>query len=50
MVLGTSKARGKSLITLLLMNQALLTPGENGFWFTKLCGVTVKNLQHRISG
>ena len=50
MVLGTSKARGKSLIILLLMNQAFLTPGENGFWFMKLCGVTVKNLQHRISG
>lgn len=49
MVLGTSRARGKSLITLLLMNQALFTAGEIGFWFMKLCAVTVKNLQHRIS-
>ncbi|NXG62159.1 OC90 protein, partial [Hemiprocne comata] len=37
MVLGTSKARGKGLIIVLLMNQALLTPAENGFWFMKLC-------------
>ncbi|KAM7122064.1 otoconin-90 [Ciconia maguari] len=31
MVLGTSKAGGKSLIILLVMNQSLLTPEEDGF-------------------
>lgn len=49
-VLGTSKGRGKSLVILLLMNQALLAPSEMTFWFVKLSGVTGKKTQLSISG